>query len=122
MLRFVRIQTAGDSSLLPGAIVDRFTVLASNAKVLAEGGTPASVRPILLGLTRTVLQGSSWISAAFFQETSRILALAALGGETDWITGFKRNVILGNRIPIRKPLANTAKMSAANETTIPPTI
>lgn len=122
MLRFVLVQTAGDSSLLPGAIVDRFTVLANNAKILAEGGTPASVRPILLGLTRTALQGSSWISAASFQETSRILALAALSGETDWIIGFKRNVILGNRIPTRKPLTNTAEIRATNETTIPPVI
>ena len=99
MLRFVSVRDAGDTSLLPGEIVDRFTVEAVNARVLAEGGTPALVSPVLLGLTRAALQTRSPLAAASFQDTARVLAWAAIRGELDTLQGLKERLVVGRRIP-----------------------
>ncbi len=99
MLRFVSVRDAGDTPLLPGEVVDRFAVEAINACVLTEGGAPALVSPVLFGLTRAALQTRSWIAAASFQETSRVLAWAAIRGELDTIQGLKEHLVVGRRIP-----------------------
>jgi DNA-directed RNA polymerase subunit beta' len=99
MLRFVSVRDAGDTSLLPGEIVDRFTVEAVNVRVLAEGGAPALVCPVLLGLTKAARPSRSPIAAASFQDTSRVLAWAAIRGELDTLQGFKERLVVGRRIP-----------------------
>ncbi len=99
MLRFVWVREAGDTPLLPGEVVDHFTFEAVNAQLLAEGGTPALATPVLLGLTKTALQTRSPIAAASFQDTSRILAWAAIRGDLDPLQGFKERLVVGQRIP-----------------------
>ncbi len=99
MLRFVSVRDVGDTSLLLGEVADHFEVEAVNARVLAEGGAPALVSPALFGLTQAALQTRSWIAAASFQDTSRVLAWAAIRGELDPILGFKERLVVGRRIP-----------------------
>jgi DNA-directed RNA polymerase subunit beta' len=99
MLTRVRIETSGDTGLLPGELLDRFTYEDINAKVLAEGGEPATAVPVLLGITRASLNTDSWLAAASFQETTRVLTEAAVWGKTDRLRGLKENVIIGKLIP-----------------------
>ena len=99
MLRKVKIENAGDTKLLPGEVVDVFTYEAENEKVLAEGGVPAIAKRILLGITKASLSTESFLSAASFQETSRVLTDAALKGKVDHLMGLKENVIIGKLIP-----------------------
>jgi len=99
MLRFVAVTDGGDSSLLPGEIADRFVVEATNAHVLAQGGAPALARPVVLGLTASALLSRSWLAAASFQATSRVLTHAAIRGQRDDIRGYKERVILARPIP-----------------------
>jgi DNA-directed RNA polymerase subunit beta' len=99
MLRYVCVNDPGDTSLLALEIVDRFAYGKINTAILAQGGTPALAQPILLGLTKAVLQQDSWIAAASFQETSRVLTKAAIRGKCDPILGYKERLILGHRIP-----------------------
>jgi DNA-directed RNA polymerase subunit beta' len=104
MLTQVRISSSGDTKLVPGEIVDRFHYEDSNAKVLAEGGEPATAVPILLGITRASLNTDSWLAAASFQETTRVLTEAAVYGKIDKLIGLKENVIIGKLIPAHNPL------------------
>jgi len=99
MLRKVRIDSPGDTDLLPEELVDRFVYDDINAKVLAEGGDPATAQPVLLGITKASLNTDSFLSAASFQETTRVLTEAALAGKTDRLRGLKENVIIGKLIP-----------------------
>jgi DNA-directed RNA polymerase subunit beta' len=99
MLRFVEVTEAGDTRLLPGERVDLFAFQAANAAALAQGGQPALAQPVLLGVTRATLQTASWVAAASFQETSRVLARAALGRTIDPLHGFKERIVLGLPIP-----------------------
>lgn len=99
MLRRVRVESPGDTELLAGDLIDRFEYEAINAKVLAEGGEPATAQTVLLGITRASLNTSSWLAAASFQETTRVLAEAAIWGKTDRLLGLKENVIIGRLIP-----------------------
>ncbi len=99
MLRRVRIETAGDTELLAGDLIDRFEYESRNAKVLAEGGEPATAQTVLLGITRASLNTGSWLAAASFQETTRVLTEAAIWGKTDRLLGLKENVIIGRLIP-----------------------
>jgi len=108
MLRKVRIDAPGDTELLPGELVDRFTYEDINAKVLAEGGEPATAQPVLLGITKSSLNTDSFLSAASFQETTRVLTEAAISGKTDKLLGLKENVIIGKLIPARCPLSEEA--------------
>ena len=99
MLSKVRIVSSGDTKLLPGELVDRFDYEDINARVLAEGGEPATAQAALLGITRASLAKDSWLAAASFQETGRVLIDAAIKGKLDKLRGLKENVILGKRMP-----------------------
>jgi DNA-directed RNA polymerase subunit beta' len=99
MLRRVRVESSGDTELLSGDLVDRFEYEGINAKVLAEGGEPATAQTVLLGITRASLNTNSWLAAASFQETTRVLTEAAIWGRTDRLLGLKENVIIGKLIP-----------------------
>jgi DNA-directed RNA polymerase subunit beta' len=101
MLRRVRVDSAGDSKLLPGELVDRFRFETENARVLAEGGEPATAQPVLLGVTKASLSTESFLAAASFQETTRVLTEAAVSGQVDHLLGLKENVIIGKLIPAR---------------------
>ena len=101
MLRKVRIDSQGDTQLLPDELVDRQVYLEDNANVLAEGGEPAIAHPILLGVTKASLNTESFLAAASFQETTKILTEAALRGSKDHLLGLKENVIIGRLIPAR---------------------
>ncbi len=101
MLRRVRVDQSGDSALLPGELVDRFRFESENARVLAEGGEPATAQPVLLGVTKASLNTESFLAAASFQETTRVLTEAAIQGQVDKLLGLKENVIIGKLIPAR---------------------
>ncbi len=99
MLRKVVVEDPGDTDLLPGELMDRFAFEEENAKVLAQGGRPATARLELLGITRAALKTESFLSAASFQETTRVLTEAAVNGAVDYLRGLKENVIIGKLIP-----------------------
>jgi DNA-directed RNA polymerase subunit beta' len=99
MLRYVQVETPGDSELLPDDLIDRFTYTESNALIVAQGGEPATARPVLLSLVRTALATQGWLAAASFQQTSQVLTDAALEGRVDHLYGLKENVIVGKMIP-----------------------
>jgi DNA-directed RNA polymerase subunit beta' len=99
MMKRIRIEDPGDTSFLIGDEVDRITFVEENVRVKAEGGKPAHGRPLLLGITKASLSTESWVSAASFQETTRVLTEAALGGGVDELNGLKENVIMGRIIP-----------------------
>ncbi len=101
MLRRVQVDTPGDAEFIPGQIVDRFEFQDKNAKVLAEGGEPATAKSVLLGVTRASLLTDSFLAAASFQETTRVLTEAAVTGARDRLLGLKENVIIGRLIPAR---------------------
>jgi len=99
MLRKVKITDPGDTSLLWGDQVDRLAFEAENERVIEKGGKPAEASPVLLGITKASLETDSFISAASFQDTTRVLTEAATLGRVDRLRGFKENVILGHLIP-----------------------
>ena len=99
MLQKVEITERGDSSLLSGEQLDRTEMDSINAKLEAEGLKPADGVPVLLGITKASLQTRSFISAASFQETTRVLTDAAVNGKSDSLEGLKENVIVGRLIP-----------------------
>jgi DNA-directed RNA polymerase subunit beta' len=100
MLRKVKVgDDVGDTNLLPGSIVDKFRFRRANQRVIERGGKAATAQPLLLGITKAALQSESFISAASFQETTKVLTEAALAGRTDYLRGLKENVILGHLIP-----------------------
>ncbi len=99
MLRKVQVESPGDTDLLPGELVDRFAYEEINARVLAEGGEPATAKTVLLGITKASLTTDSWLAAASFQETTRVLTEAAVRGAVDRLIGLKENVIIGRLIP-----------------------
>jgi DNA-directed RNA polymerase subunit beta' len=99
MMRKVRVDNAGDSDLLPGEIVSQLEWEEANAKALSEGGEPAIAQTVLLGLIKAALNTASWLSAASFQETTRVLTEAAISGKIDRLRGLKENVIIGKLIP-----------------------
>jgi len=99
MLRWVRIKDVGDTEFLLEDMVDRFRFSDENERVLGEGGQPAQAEPMLLGITKASLSTESFISAASFQETTRVLTEAAISGKVDYLRGLKENVIMGRLIP-----------------------
>ena len=105
MLDKVRIDSAGDTELIPGELIDRFQYEDINSEVLAEGGEPTTAHTVLLGITRASLSTNSWLAAASFQETTRVLTEAAVRGATDKLVGLKENVIIGRLIPARSPVS-----------------
>jgi DNA-directed RNA polymerase subunit beta' len=99
MLRKVRVDTPGDTEMLPGELVDRFKYEGINAAVLAQGGEPATATTVLLGVTKASLTTDSFLAAASFQDTTKILTDAAIAGQVDRLVGLKENVIIGKLIP-----------------------
>jgi DNA-directed RNA polymerase subunit beta' len=99
MLRKVHIIEPGDTEFLPGDMVARRLFEEKNGEIVESGGTPASARPILLGITKASLATDSWLSAASFQETTRVLTDAAISARSDPLLGLKENVIIGKLIP-----------------------
>ncbi|MGE5597224.1 MAG: hypothetical protein ACM3S1_14465, partial [Hyphomicrobiales bacterium] len=101
MLRRVKVDHPGDTGFLPGDLVDRREFEAKNNAIIAEGGEPATATPVLLGVTKASLNTDSWLAAASFQETTRVLTNAAIDGAIDRLAGLKENVIIGKLIPAR---------------------
>jgi DNA-directed RNA polymerase subunit beta' len=99
MLKRITIIESNDSEFLTGELVERTKFETENRRVVAEGGTPASGRPELMGITKASLATESWLSAASFQETTRVLTDAAINAKSDPLLGLKENVILGKLIP-----------------------
>ena len=105
MLRKVHIIEPGDTEYLPGDMVARRQFEETNAEIVENGGAPASARPVLLGITKASLATDSWLSAASFQETTRVLTDAAISAKSDPLLGLKENVIIGKLIPAGSGLA-----------------
>jgi DNA-directed RNA polymerase subunit beta' len=99
MLKRVTIIESGDTEMLPGELVERPRFEEENRRVVAEGGIPATARPVLMGITKASLATESWLSAASFQETTRVLTDAAIHAKSDPLLGLKENVIIGKLIP-----------------------
>ena len=99
MLRKVRVMDAGDTDLLPGTLMDIADFEQANQQILFDGGVPATSRPVLMGITKASLETNSFLSAASFQETTRVLTDAAIRGKKDPLLGLKENVIIGKIIP-----------------------
>lgn len=99
MLRKVKIETVGETNFLVGELVDKFRFQEENTRVIAGGKEPATAKPTLLGVTKAALSTDSFISAASFQETTRVLTEAAVSGKIDELRGLKENVIMGHLIP-----------------------
>lgn len=99
MMRKVRVIDSGDTDVLPGALLDVHTFKDVNKEVLLNGGRPATARPVLLGITKASLETDSFLSAASFQETTRVLTDAAIKGKVDELLGLKENVIIGKLVP-----------------------
>jgi DNA-directed RNA polymerase subunit beta' len=99
MLRKVEIVDPGDTRFLAGEQAEKFDMLDENDKVAKEGGRPATYEPLLLGITKVSLSTDSWISAASFQETTKVLTEAAVNSKTDSLRGLKENIIMGRLVP-----------------------
>ncbi|MBI4299482.1 MAG: DNA-directed RNA polymerase subunit beta' [Chloroflexi bacterium] len=109
MLCKVRVDSPGDTELLPGELIERSAFEETNARVLAEGGEPSTASPVLLGVTRASLETDSFLAAASFQETTRVLTEAAVQGRIDYLKGLKENVIIGRLIPARIDLSEEGR-------------
>ena len=99
MLQKVRVETNGDSEMLPGVLVDALDFEDTNEKLVEEGKEPAEGKQVLLGITKASLATNSFLSAASFQETTKVLTEAAIKGKVDPLIGMKENVIIGKLIP-----------------------
>jgi DNA-directed RNA polymerase subunit beta' len=99
MMKKVRIVTQGDTLFLPGQLVDKTSFRSENERVAAEGGQPAEPEPVILGITKASLATESWLSAASFQETTKVLTDASIEGKVDNLLGLKENIIIGKLIP-----------------------
>jgi DNA-directed RNA polymerase subunit beta' len=115
MLRRVKIDDPGDTEMLPSDLVDRFVYADTNARVLAEGGEPAKATTVLLGVTKASLNTDSFLAAASFQETTRVLTEAAIQGQTDHLAGLKENVIIGKLIPAGSGIAQRRREQIARQ-------
>ena len=117
MLRKVRVINAGDTDLLPGSLVDIHKFTDENKKILALRGNMATAKPVILGITKASLETESFLSAASFQETTRVLTDAAVKGKVDRLMGLKENVIIGKLIPAGTGMAryNDVDIKAENE-------
>ena len=115
MLRKVLVEEPGDTRFLPEQVADRFSVLAENERVEEEGGQPATFHTILMGITKASLATESFLSAASFQETARVLTDAAIEGKVDNLTGLKENVIIGKLIPAATGLPKYRRLTVTVE-------
>jgi DNA-directed RNA polymerase subunit beta' len=115
MMRWVKIEDIGDTEFLPEEVVDRFKFREENNRVLEAGGRLATGKPMLLGITKASLSTDSFISAASFQETTRVLTEAAINGKVDYLRGLKENVIMGRLIPAGTGMDYYRHMKIAGE-------
>jgi DNA-directed RNA polymerase subunit beta' len=99
MMRKVEIRSVGDTKFIYGSSVDKYRFHEENARVISEGGQPAIAQPMFQGITKASLNIDSFLSAASFQETTRVLTNAASAGSTDYLRGLKENIIIGHPIP-----------------------
>jgi DNA-directed RNA polymerase subunit beta' len=99
MMRKVEIRSVGDTKFIHSEMVDKYRFHEENARVIAEGGQPAIAQPMFQGITKASLNIDSFLSAASFQETTRVLTNAAIAGSTDYLRGLKENIIIGHPIP-----------------------
>jgi DNA-directed RNA polymerase subunit beta' len=120
MLKRVRIETVGDANFLVGEHVDKVLFLEENQRVMAPGGTPATAKPLLLGITKASLSTDSFISAASFQETTKVLTEAAINGARDELRGLKENVIMGRLIPAGTGMKWYRETAISTPEVIPP--
>ena len=116
MLRKVQVTEQGDSSLVIEQIVDKFDFIKENERVQQEGGKPATAVPVLMGITKAALNTESFISAASFQETTRVLTDAAIKGKIDQLRGLKENVIIGHLIPAGTGVREYSNVDVYQET------
>ncbi len=115
MMRWVKVEEIGDTEFLPEEVVDKFKFQEENAAVIASGGRPAQGKPVLLGITKASLSTDSFISAASFQETTRVLTEAAINGKVDYLRGLKENVIMGRLIPAGTGMEYYRRVKIAGE-------
>jgi DNA-directed RNA polymerase subunit beta' len=115
MLRRVRIKEVGDTEFLIGDQVEKWRFEEENQRVLDKGGQPAIAEPLLLGITKASLSTESFISAASFQETTKVLTEAAINGKVDRLAGLKENVIMGRLIPAGTGVAKYNRMEAVTD-------
>jgi DNA-directed RNA polymerase subunit beta' len=113
------VDDPGDTNLLPEQVADRFTVLAENERVEAEEGKPATYHTVLMGITKASLATESFLSAASFQETARVLTDAAIEGKVDNLAGLKENVIIGKLIPAATGLPRYRQLTVTVEGYVP---
>jgi DNA-directed RNA polymerase subunit beta' len=120
MLRRVRIEEVGDTDFVVGELVDKFVFQEENDRVLSQGKRPATAKPVLLGITKASLSTDSFISAASFQETTRVLTEAAIQGKVDFLRGLKENVIIGHLIPAGTgmPVYRRMRLEAERQATV----
>ncbi|MFC0212827.1 DNA-directed RNA polymerase subunit beta' [Paenibacillus chartarius] len=119
MLRKIRVVDAGDTVLLPGSFVDMHEYEAANRDVLFSGAEPAVAKPVLLGITKASLETDSFLSAASFQETTRVLTDAAIKGKVDQLLGLKENVIIGKLIPAGTGMARYRNIRIKDPNEVP---
>ena len=115
MMRWVRVEDIGDTEFLPEEVVDKFRFRSENQKVVDAGARPAQGRAVLLGITKASLSTDSFISAASFQETTRVLTEAAINGKVDLLRGLKENVIMGRLVPAGTGMEYYRRVKIAGE-------
>ncbi|MBI3473103.1 MAG: DNA-directed RNA polymerase subunit beta' [Candidatus Solibacter usitatus] len=115
MMRWVKVEDIGDTEFLPEEVVDKFKFQAENKRVVEAGGRPAQGKSILLGITKASLSTDSFISAASFQETTRVLTEAAINGKVDYLRGLKENVIMGRLVPAGTGMEYYRRVKIAGE-------
>jgi DNA-directed RNA polymerase subunit beta' len=120
MMRWVKVEDVGDTAFLLDEQVDKFRFREENDRIIAEGSRPATGRPLLLGITKASLSTDSFISAASFQETTRVLTEAAVAGKVDYLRGLKENVIMGRLIPAGTGLERYRNIQLLTEMPPPP--
>jgi len=119
MMRWVKVEDVGDTNFLLEEQVDKFRFREENERILEEGSRPATGRPLLLGITKASLSTDSFISAASFQETTRVLTEAAVAGKVDYLRGLKENVIMGRLIPAGTGLEHYRNIQLLTEVPVP---
>jgi DNA-directed RNA polymerase subunit beta' len=117
MMRWVKVEEVGDTEFIIDEQVDKFRFQEENERVISEGGEPATGRPLLLGITKASLSTESFISAASFQETTRVLTEASISGKVDYLRGLKENVIMGRLIPAGTGMERYRRMAIAADQT-----
>src|SRR5699024_201610 len=115
MLRKVRVADSGDTDVLPGSLLDLHQFRDANHEVLLNGKQPATGKPVLLGITKASLETDSFLSAASFQETTRVLTDAAIKGKRDELLGLKENVIIGKLVPAGTGMHRYRKLKGATD-------